>query len=396
MASKYLHSFAKTIALLWLALVLGACGVAQDTGDGGVGEDGSGVAPPATVVGVLKGVSDGTVTVNGVVFDQTKALITDGFGNPLTREQLKLGMWLQVEGSVNDAGTKGEATRIKVRLAVRGTVAARGPGGSSVKVLGSTANIGANIVFDGVTLPSEIEVGDVVEVHGPLGGGAGQIKASRVELIEKGTNPRFELRGKVSLLDPIARMMVVGKQAVRYDGALLGLAYNTLANGMTVRVSSSAPPADGQPWAVQRLVTDQDLPQNVGFFYAEGVTSEWAAGPQFSLEDVRVDATNATGRDQVTGNDLNIAAFGALENGRLIAKAVTIITPGQPVTFLLTGSINRIPAATSFQVRGIWVDATAAQFVNGDASELAKGRVITVEGVLSGRSLVASKIEFVP
>ncbi|MGL4574352.1 MAG: DUF5666 domain-containing protein [Burkholderiaceae bacterium] len=394
---KFFHTLTRTTVLLWMVLALAACGVAQDSGEGGVGEDGSGVAPPATVVGVLKGVSDRTVTVNGVVFDQTRAALVDGFGNPLTRAQLKLGMWVQVDGSVDDAGKKGEATRIQVRLAVRGNVAARETGGMSVTVLGSTAKIGADVVFDGVSVPNEIEVGDVVEVHGALGSGLGQINASRVELIEKNTNARFELRGKVSMLDLSARTMVVGKQAVRYDAAQISLANNALFNRQIVRVFSSTPPADGQHWAVQRVGTDQELPpQRLAFYYVEGVISDWEAGPKFAIEGVRVDASNAQGRDQVTSDGLTVAAFGAVEKGIVIAKAVTVVTPGQPAVFTLSGPINRVEKVTSFQMRGVWVNGALAQYINGDVSQLAKDRVVKVEGVMIGRSLQASKIEFTP
>jgi Domain of unknown function (DUF5666) len=298
-----------------------------------------------------------------------------------------------VEGSVDDTGKKGEAALVKVRPALRGIVTARSVSGLHLTVLGSTANLRAsNVVYDGISRPGEIQVGDAIELHGPLGSKTGQINASRVELIEKDSITRYELRGKVSKLDAVARTMMVGNQAVRFDAAQVAMRH-ALINDQTVRVSSSTAPVHGQPWPIQRMVMDQTLPTSLSFFYVEGFTNNLVPGPVFSLEDVRVDATTADGREKITDEGLNVAAFGSLEKGKMTATSVAIVTPGKPVVFKLTGPIHRFERLNEFKVRGTWVDGSRANVIGGDASKLDKGTVVSVEGTLLERELIATRIE---
>jgi Domain of unknown function (DUF5666) len=377
-----------------------ACGlfvVALMAACGGVGADGTGPSGSdnnTVNVGVATGIDETSVTVGGVSYERSSASVTDGFGQKMSADELRLGMWLEVSGFVDEASGAATAQTIRVRPAARGVVSAVDGGGLTVTVLQSTARYdNAATVIEGADSAAAIAAGDVVEVHGPLGVGSGTVEASRIERLSIAVRKPVELRGRVSNIDTAARTLTVGRQAVHYDAAALTLR-QALANGQVVRVSSLAAPVAGQPWNVERMTSDQPLPDNLGFVYAEGVTTDWATGPIFTLEGVPVNATNANNKGVVTNNGQRVAVIGSLVAGTLNAKSVARSLPGQAVVFVLSAVVADYQSIADFRVRGVTIDATSAVFVGGASTELANGRRVKVTGSVSGRKLIATKIEF--
>ncbi len=370
-------------------LLVAACGGVGTDGTGPSGKDNNTVN-----VGVATGIADTTVTVNGVAYERANATLIDGFGTPLGDDALRLGMWLEVSGVVDESAGTAVADTIRVRPAARGVVSAVDGGGFTVTVLQSTARYdNAATVIEGADTAAAIAEGDVVEVHGPLGAAFGTVEASRIERLSEGARKPVELRGRVANIDTAARTLTVGRQAVRYDAAALTLR-QALANGQVVRVSSPAAPVAGQPWRVERMTSDQPLPENLGFVYAEGVTTDWVAGPTFKLEGVSVNATSANNKGVVTTDGQRVAVIGSLVAGTLNAKSVARSLPGQPVVFVLSGALSDYTSIADFRVRGVTIDATSAAFVNGAATDLADTRRVRVTGSVSGRKLIATKVEF--
>jgi hypothetical protein len=372
--------------LITLAFVLAACG--------GVGTDGTGQS--SVHVGVANGLADDTVTVNDVTYERGSAVVTDAFNQPLGGDALRLGMWLEVTGTVYEDSGRAVAQTIRVRPAARGQVSAVDGTGFTLTVLESTVRYeNTATVIEGADSAAALTPGDVVEVHGPLGSAAGSVEASRIEKLASAPTPAkpFELRGRVSNLDVVARTLTVGRQAVRYDTATLALR-QALANGQVVRVAALAAPVAGQVWRIARMSSDQPLPDNLGFVYAEGVTTDWLAGPTFTLEGVSVDATSANNRGVVTADGQRVAVIGSLASGVLRAKSVARSQPGQPVVFVLSGALSNVVSPADFRVRGVGIDASTASFVGGTAAELVDGRRVRVVGGVSGRRLIATRVEF--
>lgn len=369
-----------------LAAVLAACG--------GVGTDGTGES--SVHIGMATGLADDSVTVNDVVYERGGAVVTDAFDQVLGGDALRLGMWLEVTGTVDEVTGRAVAQSIRVRPALRGQVSAVDGAGLTLTVLESTVRYdNVATVIDGADSAALLAPGDVVEVHGPLGASAGNVEASRIERLSAAPTPQrpFELRGRVSSLDAAARTLTVGRQAVRYDTATLALR-QALANGQVVRVTAGAPPVAGLAWRVERMSSDQPLPDNLGFVYAEGVTTDWVTGPTFAIEGVSVDATTANGRGAVTANGQRVAVIGSLASGAIRAKSVARSVPGQPVVFVLSGALASYVSVADFRVRGVGIDASAATFVGGTAAELSDGRRVRVVGSVSGRRLIATRVEF--
>lgn len=379
------------LGLATLALGPAACG-------GGVGTDGTGPSGNTVNVGVATGIGEATVTVNGVAYERASAAVSDAFGQPLRADDLRLGMWLEVGASVDEATGTATAQSIRVRPAARGTVSAVDGSSFSVTLLQSTVRYdNAATVVEGVEAAAALAVGDVVEVHGPLGAATATVEASRIERLAAAPSAArpVELRGRVGKLDPAARTLTVGRQAVRYDSAALTLR-QALADGQVVRVSALAAPVAGQAWRVERMASDQPLPDDLGFAYVEGVTTDWAVGPTFTLEGLPVDARSANGRGAVTAEGQRVAVIGSLAGGTLNAKSVARSIAGRPVVFVLGAAVSGFTSIADFRVRGVTVDATTAVFVGGAAAELADGRRVRVTGSVSGRRLIASKVEFLP
>ena len=376
------------LAMAWAcAFTLASCG--------GAGTDGTGPAENSVNVGVLKGLAETSVTVNGVTYDSAAATVLDGFGQAAGADALRLGMWLEVTGHVDETSGAAVALTIRVRPASRGVVTAVDAGALTLTVLQSAARYADGVtVVDGTDGAAAIAPGDVVEVHGPLGAGAGAVEASRIERLAGGTDARkpVELRGRVSALDTVARTLTVGRQPVHYDGAALTLR-QALANGQVLRVSALAAPVGTRPWRVERMTSDQPLPEDLSFVYAEGVTTDWATGPLFQIEGVKVDASAANNRGVITADGQRVALIGALVKGTLVAKSVTRSVPGQPVVFVLSGGVSSFHSLTDFRMRGVAIDAGAATLVGGLAAEVIDGRRVKVTGSVSGRRLIASRLE---
>jgi hypothetical protein len=381
-----MNKLACTLHVVFLAIFSILC-----TGCGGVGTGGTGAS---INTGPVVAMADDAITVNGISFKTGNAQVADAFGQPAQAADLRLGMWVEVAGEFNEAGNTGTAHTIRVRPAARGVVSSVDAGGTSLTVLQTTVRYDSASVIEGADNASAIQPGDTVEIHGPLGVEAGTVVASRIEkpAAQAAAKP-VELRGRVSKLDTAAQTLLVGRQLVSYASASLTLR-NALANRQVVRVLAMAAPVGDQAWQVERMASDQALPENLDFVYVEGITTDWTQGPRFLIEDVPVNAAAATGRSQITGDGLRVAVIGALKAGTIEAKSVTLIKPGQSVTFELNSTIANFKSISDFRVRNISVDASAATFVDGTAAELADQRGVVVRGVMNGRRLIATRVVF--
>ena len=197
----------------------------------------------------------------------------------------------------------------------------------------------------------------------------------------------------MSLLDTALHSFTLGRRTIDYGAANLTLRQG-LANGQIVRVSAAAAPSPGTPWAVEKLTGDLALPDNLGFLYTEGYVGSLQAGPNFELEGLAVDASTANGKGDIQSEGLRVAVVGALVNGKLKARAVAVVRPGEPVIFSLSGTVTDFVSPASFRVRGVSIDASDATYLApATAAGLADGVRLRVKGTVLGRRLIASQVE---
>lgn len=375
------------LALGGKTLLLSACG-------GAVGEDGTGAYEPAISVGSVNGLSETSVSVDGVNFSiEAATTLLDGLGKPLAPDALRLGQWVEISGQVNAVQGVGIADKIQVRNSARGMVSAVDGSGATVTVLQTAARYSdISTVVDGIDSAASLRVGDVVEVHGPLGAAAGTVQATRLELLAAA--PTFELRGRVSAVDSVRRRAVIGRQPVDFGQATQTL-HQAIANGQVLRVAATTAPTTAADWLVQRITSDAPLPANLRFAYAEGVTSGWRTGPYFELDGLPVDGSAANNRAAITADEQRVAVIGAIKSGVLVATSLARVRSGQVVTFNLSGAITGFASAAGFRVRHVPIDASAASFVGGATADLANGKRVRVSGPLQGQRMVATRVEFI-
>jgi Domain of unknown function (DUF5666) len=377
---------------LWLALALMGCG-------GGVDSGGTGGASFAS--GPITGF--GSVIVNGVRFDDTRAAVTDADGLARSRDDLRLGMTTEIRGSVITTDATGASVSTAGSIAfgseILGRVESIDLAGTQLVVLGQTVDINATTVFDDVSvsggLPA-LAVGDVVEVYG-LFAATGHYRATRIE--RKTGVTAFRLRGLVSNLDPVLKTFEIGSERISYAG-FTGVVPATLANGAFSRVRLLTDQVGGA-WVVAAFRDGVAKPRDMDEVRLEGLISTFASQTQFSVDGVAVDASGANPPAGLASG-VRVKVEATANGGVLVASKVEIETEDAVATegFELRGPIASVDApGMSFVLRGVTVRyfmPPTTDYRDGLPANLAAGVNVEARGVLSadGTRLIATRITF--
>lgn len=371
-----------------VALVV-ACG-------GGVGSGGTGGFASGPISGF------GSVIVNGVRFDDTVATVVDGEGNTRTRDDLRLGMTVEIDsGAITVAlgGQAASANRIEFDSALRGPVTQVDKGNNSFKLLGQGVQVDATTVFDERLTNglNGLTTGRMLEVYAVFDPATERYRATRVE--PASSSASLLLRGPMAQLDTTAKTLRIGATTFGY-GSASGVPAD-LAAGQFVRLRLVV---DGTArWRVTAFgAAPRSLP-DADEAKLEGLISAFTSATSFSINGRPVDATAASFPDGRSGLKLGVRVEveGSLRNGVLLAKKVEIRTDDdeRDEGFELEGSITSITAdLSSFVLRGQTVSTQRAGLIysGGKASDLKVGAKVHVKGVLSadGQRIEATRIEF--
>ena len=383
-------------AAAWLvAGLVAACG-------GGVDSGGTGVQPTSFASGPITGF--GSVIVNAVHYDDRTATVRDGSGTARSRDDLRLGMTIDVRGSKIATDSTGNAvstaTSIVFSSEIVGPVTANDLVGRTLVVLAQTIDIGASTVFAESLAGGQagIGVGSIVEVYGRLDVATGRYVATRVEAKPLGT--RFSVRGIVAGLDTVARTFSLGALPISYAG--VGSVPASLGNGRFIRVALGAVPGAGGVWPATALSDGAPAIEDHDEAKLEGRVSAFASPTAFSVNGTPVDARNA----QVDGTGLGLGAQveveGTIREGVLVATKVKVKNEGDEgegdEEFEVRGPIVTIDrVAKTFVVREVTVSYEGSvDFHGGTAADLAVGREVEARGRLSedGTRLAAERIDF--
>jgi hypothetical protein len=203
-----------------MAILLATGGLVACGGGGDDTTDTTDISDPTTsssksFIGPITGF--GSVFVNGIEFDTTNSTYDVNDDRAADQSDLRVGMQVRIDGSLNDDAITGTATSIYYDNDVEGPI----DGGSLMNidtatkaftVLGLNVLVDANTtVFDDGASFESLAEGQVVEVSGLFDGA--QIIASRIER-QSDTDDEFEIKGTVA----------------SYDGNTISL---TLVNGST-------------------------------------------------------------------------------------------------------------------------------------------------------------------
>jgi hypothetical protein len=370
-----------TVAALG-SFALGGCG-------GGGGDDGPTPFGPPVAAVVTGAMSQGSVIVNGVRFDDTAAVVLSDEGGPMTPAALGDGMMVNVKGTVNGDGVTGRAEMIEVENEVRGDFAGS-TSPDSFLVLGQNVFVDGQTVFaGGVTNLSGFAPGTEVEVHGTRDS-SGAIRATRVERTQHGTH---ELRGVVSQNGPTG--FFIGGLAITRDADTVVVPQGaTFGNGDLVevhllgtraarieveRAETEFEPAEGEHFRVEGFVTGLEGP-GANAFTVKGQPVQLASGARFEgglpadlVNDVKIEAEGHKQGSVLLANKIkfrdpirlegNLEAFNAnLRNVVVLGKTVALTEK----TDNRAGDLSAVVTTTGVRVRG---------FLNRDGNTITATRI---------------------
>lgn len=339
----------------------------------------------------------GSVIIDGVHYDDTGTSVKIendpsalGAG---TLSDVKLGM--QVEA----VSSGGKLSNVTIHGAMMGAVGAVDVAAGKFTVYKQTVSVvttGATpTVFDGASGLSSLVVGDVVEVHGTLDGNK-QVVATRVER-KAATDIAVGVRlvGIVSALDATAKTFKLNDLIVNYSAAAVLPSTQALANGQLVSVYSKGAPSAGAALLANGIkIASAGEGAN---FDIGGRIMVFNSVSDFTVGGIRIDASAAifesgAAPDLVLG--ANVAVEGKVVAGVLKATKARVIKTSVDVKASLTGAITDFVTNTSFKVRGTPVDASAAKFAGGTASDFGNGANVKIVGHVVGDLLKADLVEF--
>ena len=381
---KYMYGVGAAVAAVF---ALSACG------GGGGGTPGATSAPVVSTGTMTKG----SVIVNGVRFEDTLANIhPDDTGKVFLPSDLKDGMTVKVRGEINDDRVTGRALEIEVENEVRGTVTAVGT--DSFTVLGQTVFVDGGTVFANVAGIGGLVAGtSAVEVHGQRDA-AGNIRATRVELLAGPGAVVDEVRGVVAGKDasPGPGTFSIGGGTFTYDAGTVivgGVAFNngdlveihldagtTRANRIELEDAEDAEfePAEGEEFEVEGFVTG--LAGNT--FSVNGQAVSLKAGTRFEAglpadlaNDVRVEAEGHMVAGVLVADKITFKDSVRMETNATAASATSVTAFGKTVfitgTTDTSGATLPITAGTGVRIRA---------FLNNDNTTFTATRIDTLSG----------------
>ena len=397
MRSRFTSSLFRRLgwtALLVLAAALHACG-------GGVEGQGTGSVSSYSE-GPIAGF--GSIVVNGVHYDESKARITDDDGRVLSADALKLGMTVRIDGGpIDQAAGTAVADTVHVSSDLVGPVSANDLATSTLTVLDQAVRVTASTAFDDQLPAGQASVlpGDLLQVFAILDPVSGVYAAQRIEKVS-GAPAAYKMRGVVAGLDTSKHTLQVGGAGLVYGD---GVAPGNLANGQLVRMALETARDGSGRWVVTRFDDAAARPDEDSEAEIESVIATFNSNADFTVSGLRVNASGATiepaGASLAAG--VRVEIEGTVTGGVLVASKVEVKGSGDDGgddsgrEIEIEGRITALDTnAQTFVLRGEVVDYSAASFSGGDAGSLAVDVKVHVHGHLSGdgTSVVAEEIEF--
>lgn len=386
---------------LALMILIGAvaCGGGDTVAEGGIG--GTGITG-GTVTGF------GSIFVNGVEFDTSKASITVD-GMPSGEANLGVGMFVRVYGSRSADGLTGVADRVEYADELEGIVTdVTNIADGTVEIMGQTVHVTRNTVFVGkgaVLAVDDLEVNMVVEVSG-YPNGLGEISATRIEVKSDGAwvpgPTTLELKGIISKFSE--GTFSLGTTRVRFT-AETDMPPTSLREGLYVEVQSSA------GFNVGELVASAIELENGGVF---GITGD--EGESVEMAGIITTALGADNVLSVNGQQVlfvpgittlpegktfadltastSLEVEGVIQNGRITAQSIEIARPSE-VEVLAPAQLN--PNLKTVTLLGLTFQVTNRTVLPDDTATedfwLTSGSMFSVQGYNDVGTLVATRVE---
>jgi FG-GAP-like repeat/Domain of unknown function (DUF5666)/FG-GAP repeat len=301
---------------------------------GGVGISGTGRSSFGSITAF------GSIFVNGIEYSTSTAnIIINGVSNR-PESELKLGMAVRVEGSINPDGLTGTATIVEYIGDIEGSIDAApvitGTRGT-FRIYGLVVNTDSKTTYDNVASLAALAGGDVVEVSGFINANDSSFTATRIE--KKPVFRKVELRGYVS--NVTATTFVLGPSlVVNYSAAQLkDIPPGGLVNGLYVEVKATAQPTNNVLPATRVSVEGSALAStNIAYGLLQGVAAKvtlnsFEMGNQLIVTNSQTvfkagtaNAPNGLAKALPVGLVSGVKAFasGPVVNGVMTAEVITV------------------------------------------------------------------------
>lgn len=380
----------RTMLVLGLTVLLAAaCGGGGDSTLAGVGSGGTGF-------GVTTGF--GSLIVDGMRHDDSAASYwseqEQGSAMALAPTGATVGQ--SVEFSYDGNGNIRSAL---ISPELVGSVTA--VGANSVTLLGTRVFINTDAALAPVTRLvgyaslADIKVADRIEVHGLLKTDSqGVVSVQATLIVLQAPAAGLRLTGYVTQYNAGAGTFVIGVNSVKVGAALISPAGAALADGELVTVwSASEPVGNNISASVIRVKGLAGVSQNVTL---SGPISSFVSAASFKVRNLTVDASQAqiAPSGATLGADKYVVVVGTFDasSNKVSASRVTVFTAAAPTKVELHGTVANFVSASSFTVRGVVLDASAATFSGGAAAQLANGVYVEVHGTVVNNVVQASSV----
>lgn len=380
--------------------LLAAVALASGCG-GGVGTGGTGGNATAYASGPITGF--GSVIVGGVRFDDVGAEVQDLDGGRRSRDDLRLGMTVEVESSAittDASGSRATASRIRFESELVGLVGLLDVAGGGFTMLGQRVAVDATTVFDERLASglAGLSVGQALEVYAVFDAAAQRYRATRIE--PASLSQGLRLRGPLAAVDTVAQSLRIGANTYSFAGAT-GVPVGLTA-GQFVRLRLAAELAPVR-WVVRSFDTALRPLADVETLKVEGLINSFTSAQSFSVGGRLVDASGASFPDGTSALAVGtrVKVEGAVRSGVLRASQVSVESDQQVRDrgFEIIGALTAVnPTQRTITVRGFTIGTARSdlRFEDGSAADLVVGRTVEVKGILSGdqRTLDATRIRF--
>jgi hypothetical protein len=386
----------------WLAAAIGsgalllACGGGSDSF--GVFSIGGPTPTSITASGPISGF--GSVIVNGVRFDDSSAIVTLDDDVSSRDQDLRLGMVIEASGnrSANNV-TSGTATTISSSSFAQGPIGTIDTTNRQLTVLGLVVAVSNSTIFAGLDAAGRAVTGlvnlspnDIVEVHGIADGQDG-LRATRIERKDPAVTA---VRLVGTARSATSSSFTLYGSTVQYQAAALAN-LSAVPENQVVRVKGTLI-APGSIAATTIRATRLGPTVREGFrTEIEGVISAFSSAASFTVNGIRVDATNASSSG-LPGLGARVEVEGTVTNGLLVATKVEVKDESQPLATELHGAIASVdPVNSTFTLRDgsvtvQWNASSTAFTAPLTSAGLIVGARVDVRGRLAGNVAEATSI----
>lgn len=399
---KFIQSLGLYLLIGLITLQLISCGSSDDTA--GIDASGSPVASQGTIDGF------GSVIVNGIRFDSSKALILVN-GQAATEDDLRTGYQVTVTGTLGENGS-GVAEKIEFYPELIGEITQIDEEKNQLLVSGRLVQINFRTLFGNSIESNDIDgltIGDRVQISGHQNTGQ-LLTATRIDIDIDLTANLIQLSGEISNLNESMHQFTLANTVINYAGAsLINIYGNRLNNRMRVTVKGTKGTM-GEIQAQQIYGLNYDVDSDIQYLKIEGRITRFTSATDFEVNGIRCTTNSQTQYEFAPATNLKEDASVEISgsknsSGILIASRIQFDledennVEGQVVSisinsgYIVTGSlqIGDVTVKTTSSTR--YEDRSNSYNRRFNLSSIQVGDYLFVTMCNQNGELVASKIE---